>query len=310
MRVLLILFFCFIGNLLSAQTLEKLIEQARESYTKKDYDQALYYAMEGLAQYPDDKALLLIKAHCLEELDEPADSYETLSFLISAHPSYSLGYLNRGILLVRLQEYEEALKDFEKAVVLAETDSLHFESILFRGGVKMHIRDFQGAYNDFYTAYQKDTLNLIALNSLVLVTNEVGKPEMTFEYLNRVLKIDPENLIAITNMGFELQEIHRYDSAIYYFNKALKMDSTNALAYSNRGFCYYQLGKLDAALEDVTHSLMLYPTNSFAFRTKALILIAQGKTQEACQAIELALLYKFTIMYGNEVEELKKKYCQ
>lgn len=301
---------CFHSIFLFAQTRDEILNEGKARFGSAEYADALRQSMEGLAIYPDDLKLLVLKAKCLIRLDEISDAYETLNYIITKHSDNGEGYIHRGILLKDLQEYELSLKDMERAVELAKTDSARIEAYLFRGGAKMDLREFTGAYNDFMTAYQIDSTSVMVLNSLVLVCKEVGKPEKVYEYLERVLKINPNDLVAIANTGFELQEDGLYDSAIHYHNRAIAIDSTIPLGYSNRGFCYYKLGKLDEALKDVDYSLELLPSNSFAYRTKALIHIAKGQTDQACEAIEMALLYKFTTLYGDEVEELKKKYCQ
>lgn len=310
MRLFILVFFIFNSVCLNAQTRDEVLKEGNARFDSMEYADALRKSMEGLALFPDDPKLLILKALCLYKLDDVSDAYETLTYLIKMHPASGEGYVHRGLLLKYLQEFEMSLKDMEKAVELAKTDSARIDAYLLRGSAKMDLREFTGAYNDFMTAYQIDSTNISVLNSLVLVCKEVGKPEMVYEYLERVLRVNPNDLIAIANTGFELQEDGQYDSAIHYHNRAIAIDSTLHLAYSNRGFCYYKLGKLDEALKDVDYSLELMPSNSFAYRTKALIHIAKGQTDQACEAIEMALLYKFTTVYGDEVEELKKKYCQ
>lgn len=310
MKFSLLLVLCFSTFFVFAQTRDEVLKEGKTRYDNEEYADALRRSMEGLVLYPDDPKLLILKAQCLGRLGEISDAYETLNYLVTKHPENWAGYVQRGILLKDFQEFELSLKDMERAVELAKTDSARLEAYLYRGGAKMDLREFSGAYNDFMTAYRIDSTNVIVLNSLVLVFKEVGKPEMAFEFLERILKINPNDLVAIANTGFELQSAGRYDSAIQYHNRVLAMDSTQPLGYSNRGFCLYKLGKLDAALKDVDYSLEILPSNSFAYRTKALIHIAKGERDEACEAIEMALLYKFTTLYGKEVEELKEKYCK
>lgn len=310
MKVLLSILSLIVSISLFSQSREEIEKKADAFFEKEQFTEALREYMIGLNSYPNDSSFLLQKAICLDRLDELVDSYEAYSDLLKKHPRNFIGYNNRGLLLLRAQEFEMALQDLNKAVEIAYTDSILVSALVNRGSVKFHTRDFNGTYEDLTRALKLDPNNIAVLNNLAGVCDEIGKPELTFAYLRRILAEEPENIGATSNLGFAYQEHGRYDSAIYFFNKTIALDSTMALGYSNRGYCYYKTGKTDQALIDVDRSLELYPTNAYAYRTRALIHIKMGKNAEACKDIEMALLYKFTITYGDEVEELKKKYCQ
>lgn len=310
MKILSALLFVLISVNLFSQSKEEISRKADSLYGKELYSEALQEYMNGLSMFPDDRDFLLQKAVCLDRLGEVTDAYESYSVLIQKYPTYSNGYNNRAMLLLRAQEFELSLKDIDKAIEYAESDSIRVGCLMNRGAVEFHTRDFEGAYRDLNKALGIDPKNIDVMNNLAAVCNEVGKPEMTFVYLKRILEVDPRNIGATSNFGFAYQERGQYDSAIYFFNKVILLDPKEALGYSNRGFCYYKKGKYELALKDVDLSLDLYPSNAYAHRTRALINIARGKTDDACKDMEMALLYKFTITYGNEVEELKKKYCK
>lgn len=306
-----LLFILMIGSLFaSAQTKEEIMIEGDSLYEKGEYEAALTIYVNGLSKYQDDKALLFQKAACLDMLGEVTDAYEAYSYLIKKHPKYSIAYNNRGLLLLEVQEFELAAKDFTSALEYATNDSIRLSALLNRGSVKRNTRDFQGSYEDLMEALKIDSLNIGVINNLAIIGHELGKPEITFQNLFKILSIKPDEPIVYTNIGFAFQERGQCDTALFYFNKAIALDSNGAFAYSNRGYCLYKLGKLEPALKDVDHSLKLYSSNAYAYRTRALINIAMGKTAEACKDIDMALFFKFTITYGNEVEELKNKYCK
>lgn len=310
MRIAICLLFLVFTISVFGQTREEISKSAGDLYDKEEYAAALGDYTKGLTLYPDDREFLLMKGNCLDRMKELSDAYEAFSYLIQKHPAYSIGYNQRGLLLLRVQEFELALKDLNQAVALAESDSVRLSALLNRGAVKFQTRDFEGTKNDLSEALKIDSLNLGVMNNLAIVSKELGNAEKAFYYLYKILEVEPENVGAISNIGFTYQELGRCDTAIHFFNKVIELNEDEGLGYSNRGYCYYKLGKLDLALKDVNRSLELYSSNAFAYRTRALIYIAQGKNKDACGDIDMALFYKFTTMYGDEVEELKKKYCQ
>ncbi|MGC4101109.1 tetratricopeptide repeat protein [Ferruginibacter sp.] len=253
---------------------------------------------------------LFLKANALEKLKDYQEAFNTYTKLIQFYPKSSYAYSQRGILLTSIQEPEYAIKDFSEALGFETVDTVRLTLYINRGAAKVNIRDFQGAYDDFFAAYKIDSLNVGTLNNLAAVCDEVGKGDQTLDYLYRILKIDPTFVGTYANIGFKYQEMGDYKKAIGFFDKVISMDPKEALSYNNRAFNKYKLGDLQSALTDVNTSIKLYPANSYAFRNRALIYIAMKKTGQACNDIKEALRLGYTKMYGEEVEELQTKNCK
>ncbi len=92
-------------------------------------------------------------------------------------------------------------------------------------------------------------------------------------------------------------------------DKVLSLDPNDPLGYNNRGFAKYKMNDLKGALIDINKSLELYTTNSYAFKNRALVYLTLKDFNRACKDIEKSLEYGFTEMYGEEMNSLKKLYC-
>ncbi len=299
----------FFSVLTNGQAKESYYKAASDFYEQKNYQKAIDQINLALQSDSTRAEYLLLKGNAQYSLKLYQPAFETFTKLIKFHPNDAIAFNQRGLLLNTIAEFEYAIRDFDMALQLNNPDSIRLSLLINRGAAKVSIRDFNGAYNDFMSAYKIDSLNIGTLNNLASVCDEVGKGDLTFKYLFKILDIDSTFIGAWGNIGFKYQEMGDYKKAVQYFDKVLSLDPEEALAYNNRGFNRLKLGDYKGAMTDVEKSIKLYPSNSFAFKNRALIYIAQNKYREACTDLDRALELGFTKMYGKEAEDLKFKYC-
>lgn len=299
----------FYQAIVFGQTAEKLYEQASDFYDKEEFAKAFTLVNEALKKSPGNSKYLLLKGNIYSMTSQYQEAYDTYTAGIQRDSSNAYLYNQRGLLLQRVRQPENAIIDYSAALKLRNSDTMKVSLFLNRGASKIDIRDFQGAYDDFMEALKLDSLNIGTLNNLAAVCDEVGKGELTLMYLNKILKIDSTFIGAYGNIGFKYQEMGDYKTAIRYFNKVLEMAPDEPLGYSNRAFNKYKLGELESALSDINKAISLYPANSYAYWTRALIFLAMNEKVMACRDIEEALRKGYTKMYGDAVELLKKQNC-
>ena len=291
------------------QSAEELYKQAGELYDKAEFARAIQAIDKAIKLDSTTSKYYLLKADALEKEENWQEAFDTYSLAIEKFPKEPYAYNQRGLLLFRIQEHEYALKDFNTALEFEKLDSFRSSLFLNRGTVKLGIRDFEGAYDDFMAAYRIDSLDVGTLNNLAAVCDEVGRGDETIPYLQKVLAIDSTFIGAYANIGYKYQEMGDHETAIRYYDKVLSMDPKEPLGYSNRAFNRYKLGEHKGALSDINRSIELYPGNSYAYRVRALIYLAQNEKDKACADLDEALLQGFTKTYGDEVEKLKAENC-
>lgn len=310
MKYLLVLFLCTITTILSAQTIDEHYNQASEALENEDYPAALQLIDQVLAKDQSNPDYFDIRAISLFYLKEYKAANNTYKAGLKLFPKEATLYNSRANMLLSLRQVELALKDYTKAIELAETDKLKIGFLSNRSGAKMHTRDFDGAYDDLMIAYELDSTNLATLTNLGVVCDETGRGNETLKYLIKVVEIDSLYFPAYINIGFKYQFMNKHEEAIPYFNKALEISPNEPLGYSNRSFSYLKIGKTKAAMRDIDKSIKLYPGNSYAYKIRALIFIEEKKFKKACVDLEEALKQGYTRRYGDEVLELQKKHCK
>lgn len=238
------------------------------------------------------------------------EALDVLEAGIEEMPDSSRIYDMRGVLLDAAGLFDLAIADFEKAIQLEDDMAIKIHILSNLGGTKTKIRDFKGAYEILKHTHDLSPNDIAVLNNLAVVCDEIGKPEETRTYLNKIILLDPKNYPAHLNIGFSFQTIEKHDSAIVYFDKAIKINNKEPFSYSNRSYSKLKLGDIEGAMKDIDKSIELNPYNSYAFKIKALILIENKKTNDACIQLNKAVELGYEQQYGAEVNELIYQYCK
>ena len=154
-------------------------------------------------------------------------------------------YIESGKVKYEEGKFQEALKDFNKAI---ELDPNNVEAYLKRASVK---------------------------SGLIFDDTDILKD------CNKALELDPNNPKALINRGIIKVNLKKEEDAIDDFNKALellneaiRLDPNNAEFYSDRARTKIGLKQIDEGLEDLNKAIELDPKDSFSYSyrgaTKAL----------------------------------------
>lgn len=297
-------------NLGFGQSLEEYELHAKEAFENGDYKLALKKIEKGLQLDSRNSDLLDLKAGVYIRLGKYQDAYDTYTAAIAIATDKANLYNHRAYLLEGLQQFDEAIEDYSKAIDHTKNDSIKNKFISNRAAAKSGKRDFQGAYKDLIEAYEFDSTDISILNNLAMTCDETGRGAETLKYLIKASEIDSLFAPTYINIGFKYQNMGEHNKAIEYFNKALTVQPEEPLVFSNRSYSKLKTGDLKGAMEDIEKSIKLYPGNSYAYRNRALIYIEQGKIAKACKDLQVAIDKGFTTMYGDEVENLQKEHCK
>ena len=184
----------FIGNCIMNNSIEELLNKAKESFENKDYDKAIEYI---------DKVIFY-----------NGDSYDL--------------YHNRGLAKLNLRLYEEAIKDFNRAIELGDYNS-YYE----RGLAKFYMAFYKEAIEDFNKVIEldkNDTASL-AYNTIGLCKYNLNEFDEALKYYENAIEINPNLIIAYHNIALLKHSIGLDDEALSYLNKALEIDPDNIETY-------------------------------------------------------------------------------
>lgn len=164
---------------------------------------------------------------------------------LSLDKRHRLAYINRGILHGRVERFDAAVEDFTKAIELVERDLIH--SYLYRG--------------------------IAHVNS--------GRNEKAIEDFEKVINIDPNAEKAYYNRGIAYFNLRRFQEAILDFSRAVELDPDYRDAYCNRASAHFELGNLQKAIDDYSKIIEVHADDVSAYEYRATCFEKLGDIEKA-----------------------------
>ena len=319
-RMKTLFLFCFLISpcFLFCQKVSKKQKKKAAKYFKEcvvlldeeKYSDAVIKINNAITENPKELEYHMSKVTILFELNRIQEAIGYLNKTVDLFPNKSVIYNMRGGVMEMVRYFEFAVEDFSQAIKYADNDKERAIYYSNRGGSRSQLMDYEGAYEDLMNAYKLDANNKEVLNNLAAVCDEVGRPDETLVYLNRIIELDSNFVAAYVNIGYKYQLMEKHEKAIDYFEKAIKLDPEGELGYSNLSYSLMKTGRLEEALENINISISLNSINPYAYRNRALIYLEKGNFFRACDDIDEGIKKGFSKSYGNELEELKEEHCQ
>ncbi len=192
-------------------------------------------------------------------------------------PDYDFALTNRGIVYKELGKFQQSWDDHSRAIAKNPDFS---EAYLNRGNVLFSAGDYQGAITDYNKAIM--TVNISSRRKSTVYRAEsysrrgsayffMKEYENALQDFNRALEINPDNVVALDNRAIIFSIRKEKDKALVDFSRSLRLVPGNAVNYVNRAQLYYDSGDKTAALADIKTALILNPNSKRALELKARI---------------------------------------
>ena len=120
-----------------------------------------------------------------------------------------------------------------------------------------------------------------ALHLLGVIYSQVGKHDVSVEFITKALAIEPNLAEAHSNLGLALRELGKLDEAVASYHKVLGLKPDFAEAHSNLGLALMDLGKLDEAVASYHKALAINPDYAKAHGNLGLALQDLGALEDA-----------------------------
>lgn len=144
--------------------------------------------------------------------------------------------------------------------------------------------------------------------SIAYIYSETAQYAKAKAVYDQLLVQYPDDSYALNNIAFDLYKQGQYAEAVPFYERAIEVDPTFAYPWNNLGFAKYKLGNTEEGLILIDKALQLDKGDSYAYMFKGKIYMEQGNKELAMENFQLALKYRFTETYGEEVLQLIKQY--
>lgn len=161
-----------------------------ENYSQLgEYDLALEYVDEAIAQDSSDYDTGILKADILYGLGREDEAIDQLTATIALAPEYYAGYHKRGFYKDNTGDVDGAIEDYTMAVSLEPAD---VSAYMLRGDMYLQKGDTLLARADYEKVIQLDTVPDVGSRAFYAY-EALGEEDKAVEFLDRILSENPDD---------------------------------------------------------------------------------------------------------------------
>ena len=232
-------------------------------------------------------AELLQKAE-MQELDTP-DSLETkikqLTEAINKNTTSAKLYSERGMSYHKLQMFEKAVDDFDKAIAL---DNSLDDAYFGRGLAYGRMQAFEKGIADLTVYIQRNPNSSVAYTKRGVRRIWAGEYKLAEADLKKAISLDPKNAEAHDDMGVMDARKGHYKKALEHFKKVVDLDPTYSKGFHNLAMTQHILADYHHALVSINKALELSPNDKTSLLLKGEIMLKLGMDKDAKAIIDRA----------------------
>lgn len=214
---------------------------------------------------------------------------------IALNPDYAEAYNNRGIAYYNRgldtgdqRQFEQAVKDFRKVVVLKPGS---YSAYFAQGAIYIHQEEYDKAIGELNKAIALNPEEDVAyVGRGFIYTQEKSKDvsKAVADFSRVIARGGQWSSIAYSNRGGVFLNEKQYYKAADDFNKAIELSPRNANAYLGRGLTLAIKKQFSRAIEDLNRAIDLNPKKADAYNIRGMVYAEIGNPraisdfQKAC----------------------------
>lgn len=180
------------------------------------------------AQHPGATGFMIKRAKYYVLANKSAKAINLLEEVEKIDPTNGEIYLLKGSIYSKLKKYDDAIREYNKAVLYAS--------------------DLEEVYNNIAYEYEN-----------------AGEYLKAIEYLKKILELNPENEPAIFEIAFCYEVTNELEKAVEYFSSFLDKFPYSKVAWFNLGIAYNNLELFEKAIESYEFAIAIDETFSSAY---------------------------------------------
>ncbi|MCB1084336.1 MAG: tetratricopeptide repeat protein, partial [Simkania sp.] len=268
---------------------KSLLSTAKSFYQAKRYQEALDAYNKLLSSQNESKLraeAFVNRGLVKKELNQRQEALEDFTKAIELKPDLFNAYIGRSIILSDFEKYEGALSDIHQAIQLNPKDvSCYYQRAYIYSKQKEHAKAFQDL--DFVLEQDPEFIHAYHLKASIKIKEEKWAEAEVL--LNKALEQSPnflKNYLMIANLN---RFRKRFQEILIIASKGIQFFPQEPRLYFFRAFSKAELGDLEGALADIEQSITLDPNYGEAFFLKGTIKERESKFSEAESLYQKAL---------------------
>jgi tetratricopeptide (TPR) repeat protein len=258
----------------------------------------ILYALQAMDNEDEDPRI----AACLQEYENCFEKKDYVTALELAEKLVTIrgqaeDWLKRGLCLIMLKRYEEALVCCDKAIELEPNDA---PAWILQGWVLDKLELYEEALVSYDKAikFNPNYAPVLEPNDAAtwlkrgLVLYELERYEEALVSCDKAIEFNSNDAAAWMLRGAILYELERYKEALISWDKTIELDSNclnDAPAWCNRGAMLYNLERYEDALVSYEKAIELAPSYAEAWCNRGAMLYNLERYEEALVSYEKAI---------------------
>lgn len=256
-----------------------------ESLESNELNRAIEYYSKALEIDPDHAFSLNNRGVAKIENGNPYEAIQDYNQAILINPNYWESIENRARAYEQVGKYKSSIEDIDLLVVNFP-DSAKF--LLDKGIVLTKMKEYDQAYETFLKARQLLPDNHEVQINLATVDFYRGRIDSAEIRLKSVVAKYPYSPNAYNTLNQLYLKKKEPEKALEMIEKALEIESENPYFLNNRGFTLLQIDSLEAGIKDINQSILIDPENMWAYRNKGIYFLLSGVPSSAVPYLKKA----------------------
>ena len=185
------------------------------------YQDAIDYFNRALSLQPNSVEVLVEKALCELQMDQPRDAKKSIDQAISIDPNHAGCYAVKALILIELDRGRDGCGMAKKAVSL-EPHNPTFQRIL--GQAYMSMEKLEKAEHWLRESLAGDPDDETAANLLTALLRQQNRLDENQSEMERLLERNPENAYTHYNAGWSALQTNNHKQAETHFRESLRLD--------------------------------------------------------------------------------------
>jgi len=276
-------------------------ELGLESYSNGKYRTAVEYFTRAIWEDPINAELYFYRANAKAKLNRNKEAILDYTTAIRLDPEMKY-YQNRGLTFIELENYKNAINDFNEALSFdQENSTLYFN----RGYTNALVGNYDNAINDYTKSIQLDSTNTKTFVNRGDLWADAGESQKAIFDFTAAVSLNEEDELAYFNRAKEFVKIGMFEQAVDDYSKAITLNPTNSEYYFLRGELKVGTGEFLSAAADYTKIIRLEPDNGNAYYNRGISYANINLKDNACDDFNRAAELGFFEAY-----EVINKYCK
>lgn len=257
-----------------------LLSLKRFEDAKPVFEMAIEQAQESPAGY---YYLGVIAA----ESDQPEQAREHFEWAITLKKNYERAYQALATLYERQEDFEKALKVYERYLHRVNPSKREFRRQL----VRLHLRQesFTKALEELDTILEDDPTDMTAKVHVALIHGQMGDHTEAIDQLTSILQAHPSELRVRDYLGLMYEERKDYENAILAYEANLEIEPSFYDSRLHLGFLAYRLKRYDEAIPHLDKAVDLHPERPESHLLLGLTYLAMEQYRLATSTFELGI---------------------